>query len=134
METASDAAQLFASIDKADIDTLRTFIQFSCNTSDMLKTHAKQYFALPASTVDGKKRKADSDDLNSNGTGKKVKTVSRYETCRTCDKVFDVAENDKYSCQTYTGFEAQNKVCKVAADGKQVGLTLTRTFSRMMMS
>lgn len=106
METASDAAQLFASINKADIVTLRTFIKISCNGSDAFRAQAKQYFLLPPSAVDNKKRKPDSDDLESNGTRKKARSIARYETCRTCDKVFDVAKNDEYSCRTHTGMQS----------------------------
>jgi hypothetical protein len=106
MTTQDEVGVLLAAIDKADLRALRSVLKSMCESSEACRTEAAQRLLLSVPTRRNKKRKSEHSPQGAEAAGKsskKAKTVSRYEMCITCEKVFDITDNREDSCQTHDG-------------------------------
>ncbi|KAF3000412.1 hypothetical protein E8E14_002966 [Neopestalotiopsis sp. 37M] len=104
MATQDEFGVLSAAIDKADLQALRSVLKSMCESSEACRTEAAQRLLLSVPTRRNKKRKSEHSPQGAetaDKSSKKAKTVSRYEMCITCEKVFDITDNREDSCQTH---------------------------------
>ncbi|KAI1114749.1 hypothetical protein F5Y14DRAFT_413598 [Nemania sp. NC0429] len=105
MATGPDEhALLTRAIDNADAGTLRTVLKSMCRDSETCRKEATQ--RLVVSRKHEIIELSDSDDDAEGQDKKRKKKVKvmqepRFETCKTCDKTYDVTLNNDTACQTH---------------------------------
>lgn len=90
-------APLTRAIGNADVATLRKVLTSMCRNSKECIAEASRLMLVqntPAPAGVRTKRKGAEDESA---------TRSRYEVCKTCDKMFDVSKNGPKACQTHDG-------------------------------
>ena len=106
---------LLSAISHADKATLQSVLKSMCESSNECKAAASQHLLVTRvhEVVDLEDGDGDEDEteVESKGPARKKQKretlvaaeVSRYETCATCHKRFDLTRNDEDACQLHDG-------------------------------
>ncbi|GAW16412.1 hypothetical protein ANO14919_058380 [Xylariales sp. No.14919] len=105
MATDTNRDALERAIDNADENILRTVLKSMCQNSETCRKEAMG--RLVVSRKHEIIELSDSDNEETQEKPKKKQRVeaiqSRYETCATCKKAYDVTLNNDTACQTHEG-------------------------------
>ena len=105
LEAVYDPVQLPAAIDKADPSVLRLILKALVKSSEFAGKDVAKYLLVARHSVSRKRKAEDGTTAPSNKRSKfgRGDATSRFETCTTCQVIFDVTENHTRSCNLHPG-------------------------------